>query len=310
MKPPAKGKRSRVVNGMKWRKGCKQWLPVASFPPGSAMCIDDRKVLQNLDGLCKRQGQEKWFHEMCSSEETMARMILNYKLKRDACLTPKENKLALANHCPAPFHRQVMAKQQNIHEVATKAGTTASEPAAILDIVHAPSPQVSRLSRGELHMLGTSRKEQIEQMELMGVDGDGVDPCLIVDEEELFGTPSSVPDAWPAGPLDVTPKTPEPDDKDHTLFSGMKVLHSSGVGLTAAPEAAKAGPAGPTDATQENEKFDLTGEEFDRLAFTAAARCSMRRLDEKFREKLRESIRVASFEDYAVNTHPRKPIEV
>ena len=49
-------------------------------------------------------------------------------------------------------------------------------------------------------MLGTSRKEQIEQMELMGVGGDGVDPCLIVDEEELLGTPSSVPDAWPAGP--------------------------------------------------------------------------------------------------------------
>ena len=91
MKAPAKGRRSKVVNGKKWCKACKQWLDVSSFINGSAQCAEDRKAIQNIRNAAIEQNELEWFTEVMADEDVMVRVVAKYKERR---LTAKPTTIA------------------------------------------------------------------------------------------------------------------------------------------------------------------------------------------------------------------------
>ncbi|CAE7259215.1 unnamed protein product [Symbiodinium sp. CCMP2456] len=85
-----RGKRLNLVNdfgksrgfakdGKKYCAPCGKWLPLSSFPAGSAQCGEDRKAIQNLASLSKKQGQEDWWQETVADVKKLKAVVKAYK---------------------------------------------------------------------------------------------------------------------------------------------------------------------------------------------------------------------------------------
>jgi hypothetical protein len=106
-----KKKRGKVVDGKKWCKGCVKWLAVESFPPGSAHCAEDRKVLQNLRNAAKSQGKTDWYEKITTStEEALCKVIQSYKNRVKA----KEGKVRAAGPFPILQYIEEVAQETAI----------------------------------------------------------------------------------------------------------------------------------------------------------------------------------------------------
>ena len=69
------------MNGQKWCKGCRGWLPVENFANSDPTCVEDHNALQNIRIAAKNQGQEEWLEEQISDDTTLARMVSKYKMR-------------------------------------------------------------------------------------------------------------------------------------------------------------------------------------------------------------------------------------
>ena len=73
-------KRSRVnKDGKKYCAPCGRWLPISSFPPGSAQCGEDRKAIQGLAYCAKTQNQMQWWNDTCNDPAKLKKVVAAYK---------------------------------------------------------------------------------------------------------------------------------------------------------------------------------------------------------------------------------------
>jgi hypothetical protein len=106
-----KKKRGKIVDGKKWCKGCLKWLALEAFPPGSAHCAEDRKVLQNLRNAAKSQGKMEWYEKITTStEEALCKVIQAYKNRVKA----KEGKVRAAGPFPILQYIDEVAQETSI----------------------------------------------------------------------------------------------------------------------------------------------------------------------------------------------------
>ena len=86
--PRRKAKSKAKAKGNKHCRGCNSWLSRESFPPGSAYCIIDKKVVQNLRYAARTQGKLDWYQEVLNDDKLILKACQNYKVRspRDHCL--------------------------------------------------------------------------------------------------------------------------------------------------------------------------------------------------------------------------------
>ena len=78
---PAKRQRNQVVNGLKYCRACKKWLPAADFPEGSGACGPDKKATTNIRNAALAQGQITWWEEVFADEDKLAEVVKNYHVR-------------------------------------------------------------------------------------------------------------------------------------------------------------------------------------------------------------------------------------
>ena len=79
--PKAKAKSKAKAKGNKHCRGCNSWLSRESFPPGSAYCIIDKKVVQNLRYAAQTQGKLDWYQEVLNDDKLILKACQNYKVR-------------------------------------------------------------------------------------------------------------------------------------------------------------------------------------------------------------------------------------
>ena len=75
---PKKSRRGKSVNGFKYCVPCKKWLPMESFPSGSAQCAPDRQAIQSLRNAAVAQNEMTWFNEAFNDDDKLAKVVKNY----------------------------------------------------------------------------------------------------------------------------------------------------------------------------------------------------------------------------------------
>jgi hypothetical protein len=74
---------NKVVNGMKYCKGCMKMEKVEVFPDGSSSCLPSKQAIQNCRNAARAQGELEWFTDLQNDpdKKEFQKLIANYKVR-------------------------------------------------------------------------------------------------------------------------------------------------------------------------------------------------------------------------------------
>ena len=62
----------------KWCRGCRKWLEISCFGPKDALCFPDKRAMDNITKLAKKQQKVEWLQSMQHSDTAIFRCLRQY----------------------------------------------------------------------------------------------------------------------------------------------------------------------------------------------------------------------------------------
>jgi hypothetical protein len=82
--------RRKTINGKKFCNPCGKWLPMDTFPVGSAHCAEDKKVCQNLKNAAIAQKQVSWWDNVLTDPDSLRKAVRAYKARCPPAVAKKK----------------------------------------------------------------------------------------------------------------------------------------------------------------------------------------------------------------------------